>query len=249
MTNQKKIATPGQLSAVGFKIAGTVTRLLGEGNFGFEEANHLILNDEKTLEKLTEKFCEEIFRIKADQWTEEKRRIEKFYKKFFNRIIDWSKIAVPFKKEGMNRLEVIFSDITEDDAFNAYAKQFGKDAVYKTYDSITKAIKEQQKRPEGNYSITHVGGGEPDMLGKSYDDGINAGIKFMVPKEGIIAAFRYRSETGKMYDVKGLTRFAALDSDDYAMYMDRNVGNGQFFISYDDRDSRDASSGLRRVDF
>jgi hypothetical protein len=111
MTNQneKRNATPGQLSAVGFKIAGTVTRVLAEGDFGFEEANHLILNDEKMLEKLTEKFCAEVLGIKADQWAEEKRRIEKFYKKFFNRMIAWSTISLPVKTNGMNRLEVIFS--------------------------------------------------------------------------------------------------------------------------------------------
>ncbi|MBU0611990.1 hypothetical protein KKB58_00990 [Patescibacteria group bacterium] len=248
MDESKRLATSGQLSAVGFKIASTVTRVLGEGNFGFEEANHLILNNEKALEKLTEKFCEEIFGIKADQWVEEKRRIERFYKKFFNRTVDWLKISMPVKKEGMNRLEVIFSDITEDDVFNAYAKQFRKDSVWKYYNSITKAIREQQLRPEGDYVISHVGGDEPDILNKSYDDGINEGVKFMVPKEGLISAFRHRIETNKMYDVKGITRFAALDSDGSAMDMDRN-SFGKFCISSSDRDDRDSGSGLRQVDF
>ena len=248
MTNQKRNATPGQLSAVGFKIAGTVVRVLGEGNFGFEEANRLILNDEKALEKLTEKFCEEIFGIKADQWTEEKRRIEKFYKKFFDRTIDWSKISLPTKKEGMNKLEVIFSDITEDEIYNAYAKQFGKDSVWKYCDKIAKMIQIQQERPDGDYAICHVGGDEPDMLGKSYDDGVNARIKFMIPKEGIIAAFRYRTETGKMYDVKGITRFAALDDGGSAMGMRRNVDD-QFYIDFDSRGSRNSGNGLRQVNF
>ena len=148
----------------------------------------------------------------------------------------------------MKRLEVIFSDITEDDAFNAYAKQFGKDKVWKYYDSITSSIKEQQARPEDDYAVCHVGGDEADMLGKSYDDGINAGIKFMIPKEGIISAFRYRTETGKMYDVKGLTRFAALDSDGDAMRMRRDV-DGQFGISGGYRGLRDSDYGLRQVSF
>src|ERR1035437_1152703 len=103
------------------------------------------------------------FGINIDEWTEEKRRIERFYKKFFNHIVDWSKISLPIKKEGMNRLEIIFHDITEDDAFNAYAKQFGKDSVWKYCDSINKIICEQQERPLGNYAICHMGGDEPDM--------------------------------------------------------------------------------------
>src|SRR3989338_3482313 len=223
MTNQVKPevkpATSGQLSAVGFKIAGTVTRVLSEGNFSFEEANYCILNDEKALEKLTEKFCEEIFGVKVDVWTEEKRRIEKFYKKFFNRDVDWSKVSLPVKSGKMSRLDFIFSDITEDDALTAYAKQFGKDSVWKAWDSINKTIMTEQERPAGDYPYAHVGGDEPDMLGLSYDDGIEKAVKFMVQKEGIISAFRHRTETGKMYDVKGVTRFSALDSDGYAMSM------------------------------
>ena len=248
MTNQINSVTLGQLSAVGFKIAGTVTRVLGEGNFSFEEANHLILNDEKTLEKLTEKFCEEILGVKVDQWIEEKKRVEKFYKKFFSRMVDWSKFSLPVKKDNMNRLEIIFSDITEDDAFNTYAKKFGKDSVWKYYGSITKSIREQQARPANDYAISHVGGDEPDLLKKSDDDGISENIKFMVPKEGIIAAFRFRTETGKMYDIKGITRFGALDSDGDIMYM-RRRSNGRFCISYDERDYPGLDNGLRQVDF
>lgn len=249
MTNQVITpATSGQLSAVGFKIAGTVTRVLSEGEFSFEEANHLILNKEKTLEKLTEKFCEEILGVKADPWTEEKRRIEVFYKKFFSHTIDWLKFSLPVKNEKMNRLDFSFSDITEDQYFEAYAEKFGKDTVWKYYNSITKTIKEQQVRPIGNYAYCHVGGDEPDLLNKSYDNGINENIKFMIPKEGIISAFRYRIETGKMYDVKGLTKFAALDSDGNAMFMLR-LGNGQFYVGYAARADHNPDHGLRQVDF
>ena len=249
MTNQIFTpATSGQLSAVGFKIAGTITRVLSEGNFSFEKANHLILNKEKELEKLTEKFCEEILGVNVDQWIEEKKRIEVFYKKFFSRTIDWSKFSLPVKNEKMNRLDFSFSDITDDQYFEAYAKKFGKDAVWKYYNSITEAIKEQQARPTGDYPYCHVGGDEPDLLGKSYDDGISENIKFMIPKEGIISAFRYRVETGKMYDVKGFTRFAALDSDGDAMGMSRG-SDGRFYVSFDHRDLHDPDYGLRQVGF
>ena len=248
MTNQANPATIGQMSAVGFKIAGTINRVISDGGMSFEQANYLVLSEERKLEKMTEKFCEEILGIKVDQWIEEKRRIEVFYKKFFNRTIDWSKFSVPVKKEGMNRLEVIFSDITEDDIFNAYANKFGEDKVWKYYDSITNSIKGQQARPAVNYAFSHVGGYELDLLEKSYDDGISENVRFMVPKEGIIATFRHRVETGKMYDVKGLTRFAALDSSGYAMRMYRS-SNGQFYISRDSCVYRDPDYGLRQVDF
>lgn len=249
MTNQT-FATTGQLSAVGFKIASTVTRVLGEGNFTFDQAQHLVLSDEKELEKLTEKFCSEVLGVNVDPWVEEKRRIEKFYRKFFNIKVlwRWSEISPPASTEAMKRLEVIFPDITDDDAFTAYAEEFGQDAVWKYYQSITQSIASQQERPKGPYAFAHVGGDEPDMLNMSYNDGINAGIKFMIPKEGIIAAFRHRTETCKMYDVKGLTRFAALDDDGYAMLM-RRLGDGRFRVSFDSRGRRNAEGGLRQVSF
>ncbi|MBI2631027.1 hypothetical protein HYW73_02320 [Candidatus Nomurabacteria bacterium] len=242
------MATPGQLSAVGFKIAGTITRVLGDGGFSFEQADNVILSDEKILEQLTEKFCEEVFAIKVDLWAQEKKRIENFYRKFFNRAIDWTKITLPAKKDGMNRLEVVFADITEDAILAAYAKKFGTNAVWKYYDSITNSIREQQARPDGDYAFCHVGGDEADLPGKSYDDGINAGIKFMTPKEGLIAVFRHRVETSKMYDVKGLTRFSALVTDGSAMYMYR-YDYGQFCVGHDDRGSRNPDHGLRQVSF
>src|SRR3989344_5237145 len=160
MTNQS--ATTEQLSAVGFKIAGTIIRVLGDAGFSFEQANALVLSDERTLETMTEKFCAEILGVEVDPWTEEKRRIEKFYRKFFSRAVDWSKVAVPAKQAGMNRLEVVVLDITEDVAFAAYGTKFGVNAVYKYYDSITGSIGTQQERPAGDYAFCHVGGDEPD---------------------------------------------------------------------------------------
>lgn len=178
-----------------------------------------------------------------DIWAEEKKRIEEFYLKFFNREVIWSKIVIPvIKKAGMNRLEVIFSDINEDEAFSAYVKKFGVNAVWKYYDSITGAIHEQQERPAGDYAFYHVGGDEADMLVKSYNDG----IKFMAPKEGIVAAFRYRAETGKMYDVEGLTRFSAFDSAGDALLMRRGL-DGQFYINRISSNSSYADCGLRKI--
>lgn len=70
----------------------------------------------------------------------------------------------------------------------------------------------------------------------------------MVPKEGLFAAMRYRFETGNMLDVKGLTRFLALDSDGYAMRMDR-YDDGRFGVVSGNRDYRDSDRGPREVSF
>ncbi len=250
MTIQKDV-TWGQGTAFGFRVAAGVNQMLASAeNLGSEEVQYLISDEENTIERIAGEVTQRILGLKIDPWVEEKRRIEKFYRKFFGREVDWSKLSVPAKQDGMNRLEVVFSDITEDVAFATYAKKFGANAVWNYYDSITGSIASQQERPTGDYAFCHVGGAEPDMLGKSYDDGINAGTKFMTPKEGIIAALRHRVETRNrnMYDVVGLTRFSALDSDGYAMRMFRS-NDGRFNISGDYRDGRDPIYGLRQVGF
>lgn len=183
-----------------------------------------------------------------DLWFEEKMKIEKFYKEYFNRTIDWSMFVLPAKSDIFKKIEYIFADITEDQILEAYAKKFGRDKMYLEWKSVTNAIKEQQSRPIGNRVFAHVGGIEVDMPNKSYNMGISEGIKFMIPKEGFIAAFRERTETDNMYDVVGLTRFAALDQDGNAMCM-YGGGSGKFHVDSRNRDNRCSGYGLRQVSF
>ncbi len=190
----------------------------------------------------------EVFSIIPDVWDEQKQQISKFYLECLNIAVDWNDIVIPAATDDFRRLELILENLTEDEIFDAYANKFGKDKVYKAYTSIRKAIKEQQQRPKGNYAILHCGGIEPDKkhLNKSYDDFYQDTNKYMVPKEGLIAAFRYRFETGNMFDVKGLTRFHALDSDGGVMSMCRDA-NGRFCMGWYYRGNRDSGCGPRQL--
>ena len=198
--------------------------------------------------KATQKFLGLVDRTRKSLWTEEKLKIKKFYKEYFNRTINWSFGVLPAQSDLFKKIEYIFADITEDQILEAYAKKFGRDKMYLAWESITNAIKEQQYRPLGDRVFVHVGGLEPDLLNKSYDDGISEGIKFMIPKEGLVAAFRERTETGNMYDVVGLTRLAALDRSGNAMRMCRD-GNGKFNMGSLNRGNRSPENGLRQVSF
>lgn len=208
--------------------------------------------DQKELRLLskraTKKFLGLVDKRKDSLWAEEKSKIEKFYKEYFNRTIDWSSVSLPAKSDIFKKIEYIFTDITEDQILKAYAKKFGRDKMYLAWESVTSAIAEQQSRPVGDRVFSHVGGLEPDLLNKSYHDGISEGIKFMIPKEGFIASFRERTETGNMYDVVGITRFAALDRCGGAMYMYRNT-YGRFYVDGLNRDSRNSQYGLRQIGF
>jgi len=198
--------------------------------------------------KATQKFLGLVDRGKKSLWFEEKLKIEKFYKEYFNRTINWSLFSLPAKSDIFKKIEYIFADMTEDQILQTYAKKFGRDKMYLEWKSVTNAIQEQQSRPVGDRIFVHIGGLEPDLLNKSYDDGISEGIKFMIPKEGFIAAFRERTETGNMYDVVGLTRFAALGRDGYAMSM-YGCTDGKFGVAGSNRVFRYPDYGLRQVDF
>lgn len=204
--------------------------------------------------KATQKFLGLVNRKKKSLWGEEKSQISNFYKTCFKKkswIPNWESIkSLTYFEGNFRRLEFIFPKMTVQEAFDAYANYFGKDKTWKAWDDITKAINPEtvQPRPGQNYAMLHVGGDEPDLLNKSYDDGVAEATIFMTPLEGIISAFRYRFETGNMYDVVGVTRLSALGRNGYAMRMYRNA-YGKFGVDSDDRDERDPDRGLRQVIF
>lgn len=215
------------------------------------------LNDPAKLQKLIEDI---------DPWAEERKRIEAFYKRFFDRVIDWSKITLPEKTDHFKKIEYIFKDITCDQMMKAYIERFHPYFDHPvncgwvfTNDSIDEAIIKQQDRPSDDYVITHVGDIQPDMLYTSYEDGISNQIQFMIPIEGILAMTRRHFETGKMYD-KGVTNLAALfhgrpTSTHFGMMMFFQHGgkHGQFTLDYDShRNTRiggESGRGLRQVKF
>ena len=239
-------ASGAQYARLGLTISNGVIDAV-DGHFTTEEMQQ-VLKNETFIREATKKIVSELLNIKIDPWADQKTKIERFYKSCFQLSVDWSKVLLPEKFEDVNFLEYVLERITEDDVFNSYAKKFGKDKVWKYYDNIRKSIKEQQVVPTGDYTFSHRGGLEPDIehMNKSYDDFYQDGNNYMVPKEGLLAAFRCRFETDKMWDVKGLTRFHALDSDGHAMRMGRN-GDGRFDVGYGDRGDRDAVSGPRQV--
>jgi hypothetical protein len=248
MNDAKILASGGQNARLGLIITNGVIDAV-DGHFTIDEMQE-ILKNETFIRESTKEIISKLLAIPIDPWSDQKKKIERFYKSVFSFTIDWSKIMVPRKVEGFDSLEYVSRKLTEDDIFNAYAKKFGKDSVWKYCDNIHKVIKEQQERPSGDYFFSHRGGIEPDEehMNKSYDDFYQDGNDYMVIKEGLIAAFRYRFETGNMWDIKGLTRFHTLDSDGYALLMYRNV-NGEFNVSHDNRDNHYSDRGPRQISF
>ncbi len=241
-----------QAAQFGFSIGSKIIETI-DGKVSYDVIQKLIADKDESSEfkQFVSEITERILNIKSDPWKREKEKISKFTREVLGIEVDWTKVVIPTTDiPGMSHLEYIPASLSEDQLFALYAKQFGKDKVWKYYDSITKAIKEQQARPAGDYAMLHRGGDEPDTehLNKSYNDFSQDGKKYMVVKEGLIAAMRYRFETGKMYDVKGVTRFHALFTDGYAVCMGRD-GNGRFDMVRSSRVYRFSDSGPREVSF
>lgn len=219
--------------------------------------NQMLGWDQKELrllsKKATQKFLGLVERKSKSFWSEEKAKISNFYNTCFKKkswISNWEQIKIPTVNNNLKHLEFIFPKMTVREAFDAYADYFGKDKIGKDWEDIVKTIDPEtvQPRPRQNYAMLHVGDDEPDLLNKSYDDGIVENIIFMTPLEGIISAFRYRFETGKMYDVMGVTRLSALDKNNHVIVMCR-VGNGEFTVVSDFRHTRNSQRGFRQVKF
>lgn len=168
-------------------------------------------------------------------------RLHTFFKEIFNLDIDY--IPCPIK-EGFDGYMIVPQGITEDMVFDAYDKKYGN--TWKYYESITKEIKEQQKRPKTPYIFAYKDQIEPDTLNKSYDDFCNDGKNYMVPIEGLLVSLYRRWDKGDMLDVKGITRFHALDADGNAMDMCRD-GNGQFDMGWCNHGFRRSDRGSREL--
>jgi len=242
-----KPPTPLMLAQLGFVISQQTLKTLGESEkeLSFEAVQMMISSHEesKTLRELVEKNVMSVFGIILDIW-----------KECLGIEVPFDKLGIPEAGADMKVLDYSPSvkTISTQKIFDAYAKKFGKDKVYNHYSKkgIDDSIKTQQARPERDYLFRHRGGKEPDVehRNKDYNTFSIDGNKYMIPREGIISAFRYRFETGVMYDVVGATFFHALDSNGEMMYMYR-YHNGRFHIDWGNRTCHDGRFGPRQIGF
>ncbi len=182
-------------------------------------------------------------------WADQMVAISKFYKEEFGIDIDWSNIALPGYSDERPRLELCLTSLSCKEMVQKYHVRFGNLASNDYSQDPDSAIHTQQERPKLVwYTFAWAGTVEPDLehRNKSYNMFKNDGNTYMVPREGIIAAYRYRCETGDMLDVKGLTRFHATGSDGGVLLMDRFDG-GRFHIGSGLPDSQDSDFGPRQV--
>jgi len=244
-TDLTKGPSPGQIGQAGMMVAGATIRALEASNVNSVQLKNFTQDDAN---EIGTRIVREFFNIAEEKWFEEKKKISLFFKKFFKINVDWTKISIPTFDPKFKRIDCVPKELTCDQIFAAYDKTFGNTG--NAYKSIDKEINIVQDRPKTGYVFGWGGTLEPDNehLNKSYDDAIKAGFTFMTPIEGLISAFRYRFETGNLLDVKGVTRFSALDSGGNAMGMCR-YGDGNFRVGRYVRGYRDSVRGPREVSF
>ncbi len=173
-----------------------------------------------------------------------------FYQKYFGIKIDWTKIKLPTWTKECPRLELILSEVTGQMLINCYKKEFGNDQVSDNVftQDLDKNIKTQQSRSTEPYAFAWSGEVECDVewRKKSYNDIKETKQKLMIPKEYIIAALRFRIETGTMLDQKNVTFLHALNFDLRMIYMGKG-GFGRFFVDGLGVDDLDCDYGFRQV--
>lgn len=163
-----------QAARFGFLVGTEIIKTI-DGQVPNDVIQKLIADKDESSEfkQFVSDITAKILNIKSDPWKREKEKISKFTREVLGIEVDWSEVIIPTADiSGMSHVEYIPASLSEDQLFALYAKQFGKDKVWKYYDSITEAIKEQQARPAGDYAMLHRGGEEPDTehLNKSHND-------------------------------------------------------------------------------
>jgi hypothetical protein len=215
MNSKKEMATGGQYAQFGLLLSTAAVEILELSDLSKAEMQqYLTPPTNGKVKEIAQALVSQMLDIKISIWKREFQKVSVFTKQYLNREID----GITFNPSidvfnDFSHIEYIPADLSIDDVFHAYAKVFGKDKTYCYYHdqhkTIAESIQTQQERPTGDRFILHRGGQEPDQqhLNKSYDDFHADGKTYMIPIEGLMAAFRYRVETGKMMDEKGLTRF------------------------------------------
>lgn len=178
-----------------------------------------------------------------------KEELEKFYSNYFNLQFDLYKYFLDVqegKKRGLGRFEFIPAVLSEDTILGVYEEIFGQGSVlWDCYPKgfLTRSIKKQEERPEGDYLISHYGNPLPNRLDQNFNQ-VKGISPFMIPKEGIIAAFRLQIEDCHI-DSLGSTYFHAVDS---AGNMMRMSGYNQFFsVRYCNSCNKGPYSGWRDI--
>lgn len=181
----------------------------------------------------------------TNPWLDQVSRNFTFWQK--HRILVDINLPLPEFTEG-HRLEYVPASKTETDLVKMYDKEFGNLASNGYSQDPTSIIHTQQDRPKGDYWFSWNPTIEPDTehLNKSYNIFKNDDNNYMIPREGIIAAYSYRCETGNMFDVKGVTYFQAADADGHVLCMFRDVSGG-FFIGFDFPGFQDSDRGPRQI--
>lgn len=178
-----------------------------------------------------------------------REELEKFYSNYFSLNLDLYKYFLAVqegKKRGLGRFEFIPENLSEDTILGCREEVFGEGTVlWDCYPKgfLAKSIKKQQERPKGDYLISHYGNPLPNRLDKNFDQ-VKGISPFMIPKEGIIAAFRLQIE-GCHIDSSGSTYFNAVDSAGNMMRM--SGYNGFFSVRYCDSCNKGPHSGWRDI--
>ena len=195
--NPPRLATPGQMKEIfGLLPKGVPTEL------SFEAAAEIIGNKGAFIQKIASLFPDPaILSDQVKQW-------EKLYLEVFGLTIDISKVKLPAKREGFNRLIIVAKGMTLNGIYDACAKRFN---CWRYHDDLDASVTENDRdaNRDGTYAIWVRDTTEADegLKNLSAND-----IKARKPKvtgetlmERMLHELKYFLETGKHLDIDNVT--------------------------------------------
>lgn len=131
---------------------------------------------------------------------------EKFYRKRFGLMIDFSGVRIPEKQEGFDRLIMVAKGLTPNQAFDACKKNFPAWRYIDNLDKATKDLNDREPRTE-SYAIWVRDRIEADEKLKKFsaNELKEKGIPGITLLERLVYELKYWSETGQHLDIQNWT--------------------------------------------
>lgn len=142
--------------------------------------------------------------VKGSLYDQQLLKWQDFYREFFGKEVDISKIAIPEKKADFTRLVVIAEGLTLNQVFKVCQSNF---PCWKYTDDLDESVTQNDRTSDQTYAIWVRDTVEADEKFKnmSANDLKAKGIKGITLLERMILELGYFKETGKHLDIENIT--------------------------------------------
>ncbi|MCC6290980.1 hypothetical protein IT398_02855 [Candidatus Nomurabacteria bacterium] len=164
---------------------------------------------------------------------------QKFYRELFGIKLDTSKIVIPKRRAGFDRLIVVAKGLKLNQVFQKCGALFG---TWSSIDDLDKSVTKNDREPTASYAIWIRDRVEADqeLKGRSADDLAERKVSGITLLERMLWELFYFKETGKHLDIKNVTLCSgSRHSDGLVPHAYWGPDDRKFYVDWTNRDYAD----------